>query len=157
MFLSPIQAAPILTGDTEIGRQKHTTTTSKVFCSQLSWGVLRKLLPRSICQAARRKDRGEYAWRQSLWPPCEHPRYWAWTLQTNRQRPFVRVCFNSNSKKTRPMRTPISAVAVLNVMKVFVFIMRPFIRISRIKRKSEMAVQSGRIWLGKAVGNFRFL
>tara|TARA_B100001093_G_scaffold3233_1_gene3339 strand:- start:842 stop:985 length:144 start_codon:yes stop_codon:yes gene_type:complete len=41
------------------------------------------------------------------------------------------------------MRTPILAVAVLNVMKVFVFIMRPFIRISRIKRKSEMALQVG--------------
>ena len=41
------------------------------------------------------------------------------------------------------MRTPILAVAVLNVMKVIIFIMRPLIRISRIKRKREMALQVG--------------
>ena len=41
------------------------------------------------------------------------------------------------------MRTPLLAVAVLNVMRVSIFIMRPFIRISRIKRKREMALQVG--------------
>ena len=49
---------------------------------------------------------------------------------------MAEFCLNSKIRKTSPTRTPILAVAVLKVMKVFVFIMRHDIRISRTKRKS---------------------